>query len=267
MQSKKLTNWIMVQLRSLGNNFIKFTSLVGSLIIFIVSTLIKAFLPPFFFKEYINQIIAIGWASLPVVGLTAFFTGGALALQIYSGGTRLNAESAVPSIVAIGFLRELGPVLCGLMVAGRVSSAIAAELATMRVTEQIDALITLATDPMKYLVAPRIIITTIFLPILTAIGNIIGIYGGYLVSIERLGFNPSMYIESTFKYIEIGDITSSLVKAAVFGLIISTMGCFFGFRASKGALGVGRATTNAVVSASILILASNYLLTEIMFKS
>ena len=267
MHSKIITNWIMVQLRSLGNNFIKFTSLVGSLIIFLVSTLIKAFLPPFFFKEYINQTIAIGWASLPVVGLTAFFTGGALALQIYSGGTRLNAESAVPSIVAIGFLRELGPVLCGLMVAGRVSSAIAAELATMRVTEQIDALITLATDPMKYLVAPRIIITTVFLPILTAIGNIIGIYGGYLVSIERLGFNPSMYIESTFKYIEIGDITSSLVKAAVFGLIISTMGCFFGFRASKGALGVGRATTNAVVSASILILASNYLLTEIMFKS
>ena len=243
------------------------TLLIGSLVLFLVSALIKSITPPFFLKEYMKQVVSIGWSSLPVVGLTAFFTGAALALQIYSGGSRLNAESAVPSIVAIGFLRELGPVLCGLMVAGRVSSAIAAELATMKVTEQIDALTTLATDPMKYLVAPRIIITTIFLPILTAIGNIIGIYGGYLISIERLGFNPSMYIESTLKYIEPGDILSSLVKAAVFGLIISTMGCFFGFKASRGALGVGRATTNSVVSASILILASNYLLTEIMFKS
>ena len=240
---------------------------VGNLTNFVIKIFSRSFTYPFYFKEIMTQLYKIGFMSLPVVGLTAFFTGAALALQIYSGGSRLNAESAVPSIVAIGFLRELGPVLCGLMVAGRVSSAIAAELATMKVTEQIDALTTLATDPMKYLVAPRIIITTLFLPVLTAIGNIIGIYGGYLVSIERLGFNPSMYIESTLKYIEPGDILSSLVKAAVFGLIISTMGCFFGFKASRGALGVGRATTNAVVSASILVLASNYLLTEIMFKS
>ena len=267
MHSNKKQNFVIILLSSLGSNIITLTSLVGSIILFIIKTLIGAILPPFFVKEYLKQIVAIGWASLPVVGLTAFFTGGALALQIYSGGSRLNAESAVPSIVAIGFLRELGPVLCGLMVAGRVSSAIAAELATMKVTEQIDALITLATDPIKYLAAPRIIVTTLFLPVLTAIGNIIGIYGGYLISVERLGFNPSIYIESTFKYVEMGDISSSLIKAAVFGLIISTMGCFFGFRASRGALGVGRATTNAVVSSSILILASNYLLTEIMFKS
>ena len=233
---------------------------------FLIYSLYKAIIPPFYIKEYTKQIYIIGWASLPVVALTAFFTGGALALQIYSGGTRLNAESAVPSIVAIGFLRELGPVLCGLMVAGRVSSAIAAELATMKVTEQIDALTTLATDPIKFLVSPRIVITTISLPILTTIGNIIGIFGGYLISVERLGFNPILYIESSIKYIEFSDIYSSLIKAAAFGMIISTMGCYFGFRASRGALGVGKATTDSVVFSSILILAFNYFLTELLFR-
>ena len=152
------------------------------------------------------------------------------------------------------------------MVAGRVSSAIAAELATMKVTEQIDALTTLATDPIKFLVSPRIVITTISLPILTTIGNIIGIFGGYLISVERLGFNPILYIESSIKYIEFSDIYSSLIKAAAFGMIISTMGCYFGFRASRGALGVGKATTDSVVFSSILILAFNYFLTELLFR-
>ena len=237
----------------IGKNIIIFITSIGNITSFLIYALYKAVIPPFYIKEYVKQIYIIGWASLPVVALTAFFTGGALALQIYSGGTRLNAESAVPSIVAIGFLRELGPVLCGLMVAGRVSSAIAAELATMKVTEQIDALTTLATDPIKFLVSPRIIITTISLPILTTIGNIIG-------------FNPILYIESSIKYIEFSDIYSSLIKAAAFGMIISTMGCYFGFRASRGALGVGKATTDSVVFSSILILAFNYFLTELLFR-
>ena len=250
----------------IGKNIIIFITSIGNITSFLFYALYKAVIPPFYIKEYVKQIYIIGWASLPVVALTAFFTGGALALQIYSGGTRLNAESAVPSIVAIGFLRELGPVLCGLMVAGRVSSAIAAELATMKVTEQIDALTTLATDPIKFLVSPRIVITTISLPILTTIGNIIGIFGGYLISVERLGFNPILYIESSIKYIEFSDIYSSLIKAAAFGMIISTMGCYFGFRASRGALGVGKATTDSVVFSSILILAFNYFLTELLFR-
>ena len=250
---------------SIGKNIIDLILTIGSITNFLLFSIFKAFVPPFYLNEYAKQIIRIGWASLPVVGLTAFFTGGALALQIYSGGTRLNAESAVPSIVAIGFLRELGPVLCGLMVAGRVSASIAAELATMKVTEQIDALTTLATDPIKFLVSPRIIVTTLFLPILTSIGNVIGIFGGYLVSIQRLGFNSVLYIESSLNFIELNDIFSSLIKSATFGMIISTMGCYFGFKASKGALGVGKATTDAVVFSSILILAFNYLLTELLF--
>tara|TARA_A100001234_G_C12585032_1_gene367876 strand:- start:176 stop:976 length:801 start_codon:yes stop_codon:yes gene_type:complete len=250
-----------------GKNTLNFIFTIGSVFSFLSFALSHAFFPPFYIKEYLKQIIRVGWASLPVVGLTAFFTGGALALQIYSGGTRLNAESAVPSIVAIGFLRELGPVLCGLMVAGRVSASIAAEIATMKVTEQVDALTTLGADPIKYLASPRIIVTTMSLPILTAIGNIIGIFGGFLISTERLGFNPTFYIESSIRYIEISDIYSSLIKAAVFGMVISTMGCYFGFKASKGALGVGKATTDAVVFSSILILAFNYFLTELLFRT
>ena len=266
MAIKITPNQISICLKVIGRYFLNLSYKIGNYTHFLTIGIFCSLLPPVFYKEYLKQTIFIGWSSLPVVGLTAFFTGGALALQIYAGGTRLNAESAVPSIVAIGFLRELGPVLCGLMVAGRVSAAIAAELATMRVTEQIDALETLATNPMKFLVAPRIIVTTACLPILTTVGNVIGIYGGYLISTQKLGFNTNFYLESTFKFIEIGDIQSSLLKAATFGLIISSMGCYFGFKASKGALGVGRATTNAVVSASILILASNYILTEILFR-
>ncbi len=252
---------------TIGKSASNFIITIGTVVSFLLYALFNALITPLHINEYLKQIMRVGWASLPVVGLTAFFTGGALALQIYSGGTRLNAESAVPSIVAIGFLRELGPVLCGLMVAGRVSASIAAEIATMKVTEQIDALTTLGTDPIKYLVSPRIIITSIFLPILTTIGNIIGIFGGFLISTERLGFNPTFYIESSMRYIELSDIYSSLIKAAVFGMIISTMGCYFGFKASKGALGVGKATTDAVVFSSILILAFNYFLTELLFKT
>jgi len=252
---------------TIGKSASNFIIEIGAVVSFLLYAIFNALIPPLYINEYLKQIIRVGWASLPVVGLTAFFTGGALALQIYSGGTRLNAESAVPSIVAIGFLRELGPVLCGLMVAGRVSASIAAEIATMKVTEQIDALTTLGTDPIKYLASPRIIVTTIFLPVLTTIGNIIGIFGGFLISTERLGFNPTFYIESSIRYIEISDIYSSLIKAAVFGMIISTMGCYFGFKASKGALGVGKATTDAVVFSSILILAFNYFLTELLFRT
>ncbi len=209
----------------------------------------------------------IGYFSLPVVGLTTLFTGAALALQIYAGGARFSAESVVPSIVAIGMARELGPVLAGLMVAGRVSSSIAAELGTMRVTEQIDALTTLSTNPMKYLIVPRVVAATLVMPILVFVGDIIGIMGGYLVGVNRLGFNSGTYLQNTVDFLEVGDITSGLIKAAVFGFILGLMGCYNGFYSGRGAQGVGKATTNAVVAASVLILSSNYLLTELLFPA
>jgi len=240
---------------------------VGKLSVFIKDAVVHTVAPPMYFRLILEQMIRIGYNSLPVVGLTAFFTGGVLALQIYVGGSRFNAESIVASIVALGITRELGPVLAGLMVAGRVSAAIAAELGTMRVTEQIDALTTLATNPFKYLVAPRLIAAVITLPLLVVVADTIGIMGGFIVGTKSLGFNDGVYIKNTVDFIEFQDVFSGLVKAAVFGFIIALMGCYHGYHSQGGAQGVGRATTNAVVTASILILAANYLLTSLLFTN
>jgi phospholipid/cholesterol/gamma-HCH transport system permease protein len=259
-----LTNFLGF-LAAIGATVIGLCQATGAVVLFAIRGTAAIFTPPWYPAEFGRQLLRIGYFSLPVVGMTALFTGGALALQIYSGGTRFNAESVVPNIVALAMTRELGPVLGGLMVAGRVSAAIAAELGTMRVTEQIDALTTLSTDPMKYLVAPRLLAATLTLPVLAFIGDIIGIFGGFLVSVTRLDFSPGTYINATWDFLTAGDIVSGLIKAAVFGFIIALMGCFQGYHSERGAQGVGRATTNAVVTASILILASNYLLTEALF--
>jgi phospholipid/cholesterol/gamma-HCH transport system permease protein len=252
---------------SIGATVLWLFQSTGALSVFAVSGVSHVFRPPWYPAELLRQFMRIGYYSLPVVGMTALFTGGALALQIYAGGSRFNAESVVPQIVAIGMTRELGPVLGGLMVAGRVSASIAAELGTMRVTEQIDALTTLSTHPMKYLVAPRLLAATVAMPILAFIGDVIGVMGGFLVGTARLDFNAATYIKTTWDFLETGDVTSGLIKAAVFGFIIALMGCYQGYNSGRGAQGVGRATTNAVVTASILILASNYVLTEALFPA
>ena len=255
----------MKALALIGQTVLGVLAAIGRIAIFGAETVSHLVRPPFYSREFLAALMNIGWLSLPVVGLTAVFTGGALALQIYAGGARFNAEAVVPSIVAIGMTRELGPVLGGLMVAGRVSASVAAEIGTMRVTEQIDALTTLSTNPMKYLVAPRLLAATLALPALVFVGDVIGVMGGFLVGVARLGFNPGVYLQNTADFLEISDVTSGLAKAAVFGFIIALTGCFSGYNSGRGAQGVGRATTNAVVSASVLILASNYLLTEFFF--
>jgi phospholipid/cholesterol/gamma-HCH transport system permease protein len=221
--------------------------------------------PPFYPREFGQQLVAIGWLSLPVVGLTAVFTGAALALQIYAGGARFNAEAVVPSIVAIGMVRELGPVLGGLMVAARVASSIAAEIGTMKVTEQIDALVTLSTHPVKYLAVPRVLAATLAVPVLVAVGDAIGIMGGWLVGVNRLGFNSATYLKNTVDFLEAWDVGSGLVKGAAFGFLVAVMGCYHGMNSGRGAQGVGAATKAAVVGASVLILAANYMLTELFF--
>jgi phospholipid/cholesterol/gamma-HCH transport system permease protein len=251
--------------RPIGRSTLDLFQIIGKIFIYILETLNHLVRPPFYWREFLSSIFNIGYLSLPVVGLTALFTGAALALQIYSGGARFNAESVVPSIVAIGMVRELGPVLGGLMVAGRVSASIAAEIGTMKVTEQIDALTTLSTNPMKYLTVPRVLAATLSLPVLVAIGDTIGIMGGYIVSVNRLGFNSATYLNNTVSFLESSDIISGLVKASVFGFIVALMGCYHGMNSDRGAQGVGKATTNAVVSASVLILTTNYLLTELFF--
>jgi len=254
-------------LAAIGRSTLALLASIGRLVIFMADSVGHIVRPPFYPVEFLQQLLRIGYFSLPVVGLTTLFTGGALALQIYAGGARFNAESVVPSIVAIGMVRELGPVLAGLMVAGRVGASIAAEIGTMRVTEQIDALTTLSTNPIKYLVVPRILAATLAMPVLVLIGDIIGVMGGYLVGVYRLDFSSAAYISNSVDFLVAGDVTSGLIKAAVFGFIVAVMGCYNGFRSGRGAQGVGQATTNAVVSASILILASNYLLTELLFPA
>lgn len=238
---------------------------IGRVAIFAGTTIWRGVAPPYYPARLGEQLALLGWFSLPVVGLTAVFTGAALAQQIYTGGSRFNAESTVPAIVVIGMVRELAPVLAGLMVAGRVSSAMAAELGTMRVTEQLDAMTTLRTDPYKYLVAPRLLACVIALPVLVLIANSIGIFGGWLLATARLGFNSANYLTVTRQYLEVDDLVMSLVKAGVFGFFIGLMGCYNGFHSTGGAAGVGRATTNAVVSAFVLILLSNLILTVIAF--
>lgn len=238
---------------------------IGKLSVFAWTTLTHIVRPPYFGRLLLQQMMRIGYFSLPVVALTAFFTGGALALQIYYGGSQFNSELIVASIVALGITRELGPVMAGLMVAGRVSAAIAAELGTMRVTEQIDALTTLSTNPYKYLVVPRVLAAVITLPLLVFIADILGVMGGFIVSTQSLDFNAGVYIKNTYDFLKADDVTSGLIKAAVFGFVIAIMGCYHGFNSKGGAQGVGRATTNAVVTASILILASNYVMTSLLF--
>jgi phospholipid/cholesterol/gamma-HCH transport system permease protein len=211
-------------------------------------------------------MIEIGFYSLPVVGLTSVFAGMVLALQSYTGFARFSAEGAIANVVVLSITRELGPVLAGLMVAGRIGAAMAAEIGTMRVTEQIDALTTLSTNPMKYLVVPRLIAGFLMMPFLVLVADVIGVFGGYLVAVHKLGFNPSNYLQSTWDFLEFSDVVSGLVKASVFGFIITLMGCYHGYNSKGGAQGVGMATTNAVVSASILILCSDYILTEIFFS-
>ena len=238
---------------------------IGRVAIFAIDTVSHLARPPWYPREFGVQVLQIGWNSLPVVGLTTIFTGGALALQIYAGGARFSAEAVVPQIVAIGMVRELGPVLVGLMIAARVTSSVAAEIATMKVTEQIDALVTLSTNPMKYLTLPRVLAATLVMPVLVAVGDTVGIMGGYLVGVNRLGFNASTYLTNTIDFLEWADIVSSLAKGAVFGFLAALMGCYFGMRSARGAAGVGAATKGAVVAASVLILAANFLLTELFF--
>jgi phospholipid/cholesterol/gamma-HCH transport system permease protein len=252
-------------LASVGAAFLGFLAATGRLVLFALMGIAAAFRPPYYPRLILRQVVYMGYYSLPVVGLTAIFTGMVLALQSYTGFSRFNAESAVATVVVLSVTRELGPVIAGLMVAGRVGAAMAAEIGTMRVTDQIDALTTLSTDPFRYLVLPRLLAGLLTLPLLVLVADIIGVFGGYIVGTVKLGFNPANYLTQTETYLETMDVVSGLVKAGVFGFIVALMGCYHGYHSRGGAEGVGQATTHAVVSASILILISNYMLTTAFF--
>lgn len=254
----------MILLRLAGRQAIALTRAIGAVTLFAGNGLFR--LRPFHARAFAAQLMQIGWLSLPVVGLTALFTGAALALQIHSGGARFQASEVVPAIVAIGMVRELGPVLGGLMVAARVASSIAAEIGTMKVTEQLDALVTLSTDPMRWLVTPRLWAAILCVPALVAVGDIIGVMGGWLIGTQSLGFNSTAYLANSRAYLEGWDVVSGLLKGAVFGLIVALCGCWFGMHSGRGAAGVGRATKSAVVAAAVGILGANFVLTGLFFE-
>ena len=256
---------VLDAIAALGRLLLGACASTGRLALFAASGLSHIVRPPFYGRMFLRAFVEIGYFSLPVVALTAVFTGMVLALQSSTGLSRFSADSAVASLVVLSVTRELGPVLAGLMVAGRVGAAIAAELGTMRVTDQIDALSTLSTNPMKYLVAPRLLAGFIALPLLVLVADILGVLGGFIIATVKLGFNTITYLNNTLTFIQTDDVVSGLTKAAVFGVIITLMGCYQGYNSKGGAQGVGAATTSAVVAASVLILAFDYVLTELFF--
>lgn len=251
---------------ALGRAAIQLLRGTGAIALFAAEALSHILRPPFYWRLFLRALVEVGWFSLPVVALTAIFTGMVLALQSYTGFARFNAEGAVANVVVLSITRELGPVLAGLMVAGRIGAAFAAEIGTMRVTDQIDALTTLSTNPMKYLVTPRLLAGTVALPMLVVVADILGVMGGWLIGTQQLGFSSGAYLKATMDFLQTWDVLSGLVKAAVFGFVVALMGCWCGYTSGGGAQGVGRATTAAVVSSSILILALDYVLTAIFFS-
>lgn len=249
----------------IGRTFIRLFEQTGLWFDALWKTLAWMFRPPYDVREWLRQMVRVGVDSIPVVFLTTMFTGMVMSLQVHQGFARVHAEQFVASVVALAMLRELSPVLVGLMVTGRVGSSMAAEIGTMRVTEQLDALRALATDPIQYLFVPRVIAGVIMLPFLCVLGDALGVYGGYIVSVKLLNANPVVYKQNTFQFLQLSDLWSGLVKAGVFGLILTLTGCVRGYYTSGGAEGVGRATTYAVVSASLIILLTDFFLTKLLF--
>lgn len=252
-------------LQTLGNAILRVCEEVGRFFVLLGKTAAWAVRPPYDVAELFKQMVRVGVDSIPVVFLTGLFTGMVIALQTFKGFARFHAESFVGSVVSVSVLRELAPVLAALMVTGRVGSAMAAELGTMRVTEQIDALVALATEPIQYLIVPRVAASVIMLPLLVVMADFVGIGGGYLVAVDLLHANPVTYVHNSFQFLQMNDFTSGVIKAAVFGLIFSLIGCQKGYFTEGGAEGVGIATTRAVVAGSLSILLADFFLTKILF--
>ncbi|MBW3564557.1 MAG: ABC transporter permease [Acidobacteria bacterium] len=256
---------MMSMIERIGAYFIRFFEETGLWFQMLGRTAVWTFRPPFAIGEWFRQMVRVGVDSIPVVVLTTMFTGMVMALQTFTGFQRVHATDFVGSVVALSMLRELSPVLVGLMVTGRVGSSMAAEIGTMRVTEQLDALEALATEPVHYLFVPRVVAGIVMLPFLTILGDGLGMLGGYIVAVKLLGANSVVYIHNSFQFLELNDLWSGLIKAAFFGLILTLTGCVRGYFTRGGAEGVGRSTTAAVVSASLIILLTDFFLTKLLF--
>jgi len=250
---------------NLGSSVMRTVEEAGSVLLMFIDVLKWMVKPPLKLDLIIKQMEFVGVKSLLVVVLTGTFTGMVMALQGYYGFRMFNAESMVGSTVALGITRELGPVLTAIMVTARAGSAMAAELGTMRVTEQIDAYYVMSANPVKYLIVPRIVAAVLMLPLLTIVADFVGILGGYFVGVPILHINAGAFMKNIVTIVSLDDIYNGLIKSAFFGLILSVAGCYKGFTMTGGAEGVGKATTEAVVLASVSILVCDYFLTAIMF--
>ncbi|MBI5144884.1 MAG: ABC transporter permease [Candidatus Omnitrophica bacterium] len=250
---------------NLGQKFLAFLYFFGGLGSLVAQTFRWTFIPPLKKERVFEQAKKAGYDSLPIVSLIALFIGVIMALQTAYQMQRLGSEMYIASIVALSMVRELGPVITALVVAGRVGAAIAAEIGTMQVTEQVDALQTLAANPVKYLVVPRLLALSLMLPVLTLYSNIIGILGGYLICVYKLGIASSMYLQITFDSLLFKDLFTGLLKALFFGMIIAFVSCYEGFNVEGGAEGVGKATTRAVVTTFILIIAADCIFTAFFY--
>ena len=249
----------------IGREIVKFLEAMGAMMIFMVRTMYWSVRRPVFLKETVKQMDIIGVKSSLVIVLTGTFTGMVSALQANYGFRMFSAESMVGSVTALGLLRELGPVLASLMVTARAGSAMTAELGTMRVTEQIDALTVMGVNPYQYLILPRIVASTIMMPLLTLVFCGLGMVGAYIVGVDLLGIDKGLFMARIAQYVDYSDLNSGLIKAVFFGIILSFVGCFKGFTTAGGAEGVGKATTYSVVISSVSILIADYVLTAIMF--
>jgi phospholipid/cholesterol/gamma-HCH transport system permease protein len=251
-------------LEGMGSTAIGWMASMGRMVTLLVTALLWAFVPPFRLHRLVRQLHFMGWRSLLVVVLTGAFTGMVLGLQGYYTLRKFGATAMLGPAVAIGLIREIGPVLCALVVTGRAGSAMAAEIGIMRITDQIDALSVMALNPIKYLISPNILAGLITLPLLTAIVDVVGIYGGYLVGVQLLGVGQGVYFGEMIDFISSYDIKIGLWKSLSFGLIISWICCYKGFYTRFGAEGVSRATTEAVVMSSVWILICDYFLTSVL---
>lgn len=253
------------QIEDIGKRLVSIVDYMGGASILLGRTLFWLPVPPLKRQQIFNQMYKIGVQSLPIVSLISLFTGIVLALQSAYQMQRISAEMYIASLVALSMTRELGPVLTALIVAGRVGASITAEIGTMKVTEQIDALQTLATNPVRYLVVPRFIALVIMLPLLTIYADIIGIAGGYIVGVYKLHITHHMYMRMTYDPLVQKDVFTGLLKALSFAMIICTVSCFEGMRTEGGAEGVGKATTLSVVISFILIIAADCLFTALFY--
>ena len=252
-------------LEMIGTRFVDFIRYAGGISILMGQTLFWIPMPPFRRRQLFEQMSRIGVDSLPIVFLISMFTGMVLALQSAYQMQRFSAEMYIASLVAFSMTRELGPVLTALIVAGRIGASITAELGTMKVTEQLDAMETLATNPIKYLVVPRFFALIIMLPFLTIYSDIVGVLGGYLIGVYKLGISHAMYMKNTWQPLKYKDVFTGLIQSFFFGVIICIVACYEGLTAEGGAEGVGRATTRSVVVSFILIIASDCFFTALFY--